>query len=641
MTPPNVQIDPGVADALGAAFPTVDEARWRKEVDKVLDKSGELDAAALAAKFEKTLVTNTYDGVRIEPLYTAASADAPPAGFPGHPPFLRGTDTQGHREGWAVRQVVRVEGDAGAVSGRILDELARGTTQITLDIVDTAALSAEYLDACLDGVMLDLVTVAVQTAAPGQQAAAARVLAEVWERRGTSASERNAVLGLDPIGDWLRTGGATDRDATFDAAVDFAGRGENTVAVVADAALVYEAGGGEVAELGTSMAIGVELLRGLTARGLSVDDAARQIEFRYAATPDQFLTIAKLRAARRMWQRVTSVAGASEPAQRQRQHATTAVAAASRYDVWVNLLRSTVEAFSAGVGGADSVTVLPHDDLITPGGSPLGQRMARNTQLILMEESNLTQVVDIAGGSFYVETLTNDLAEAGWAFFQQLEQAGGVVAAAEAGTLQAEIEKVATARAKAIAHRKHPLTGVSEFPDITEPALAPPVIASAPSSAITPLVPHRHAEAVEVQRARADARELDGRGRPEVFLATLGTPAVHTARATFAKNLFEVGGIRAIVPDGFENAADVVAAFEKSGARIACICSSDDRYKAQAVEVAQAIANAPTPPARLFLAGKPAAVADELTAAGVDEFIVAGLDVVDFLARTHDLLDEL
>lgn len=627
MTAPNVQVEPGGADALGAAFPAADEARWRAEVDKVLDKAGALDAAALQAKFDKTLVTNTYDGLTIDPLYTAADAPSAAAGFPGQAPFVRGSDALGHRShGWEVRQVVRVTGPAADVAARALDELSRGTTQLALDIVDPAGLTAEYLDACLEGVHLDLVTLAIP-------ASAVTALAEVWDRRAVAAESRSAVLGFDPIGDWLRSAGNTDRGAAVKLAAEWATTATNTVALVADAALIHEAGGGEVAELGASMALGAELLRELTDAGVDIDTAARQIEFRYAAPPDQFLTIAKLRAARRMWQRVTSVAGATEAAQRQRQHATTSTAASSRYDVWVNLLRSTVEAFSAGVGGADSVTVLPHDNLVAPGGSGLSQRMARNTQLILIEESNLAQVVDIAAGSFYVEKLTDDLAEAGWTFFQSLERAGGIVAAAEAGTLQDEIEKIASARDAAVAKRKHPLTGVSEFPDISEAAPAPLSTADVPTGPIRAVVPRRHADAVEAQRARADAKAT----RPTVFLATLGTPAVHTARATFAKNLFEVGGIQAIVPEGFETAEEAAIAYAASGARIACICSSDDRYKEQAVSVAQAIKA--EHPARLFLAGAPGDLKDELTAAGVDEFIVAGLDIVEFLSRTHDLLD--
>lgn len=634
MTAPNVQVEPGGADALGAAFPTVDEARWRAEVDKVLDKAGALDAAALQAKFAKTLVTTTYDGLQIDPLYTAADVPDAPIGLPGQAPFVRGTEPLGHREhGWEVRQVVVAVGNAADVAARVRDELARGTTQIAFEFAD-AVVTADYLDACLEGVHLDLITVAVPSAA-------VPALAEVWERRAIKADARSAVLGFDPIGEWLRSGGAADRETTLKLATEWATAGTNTVALVADAALIHEAGGGEVAELGASMALGVELLRALADAGVDLDTAARQIEFRYAATPDQFLTIAKLRAARRMWQRVTSVAGASASAQRQRQHATTSAAAASRYDVWVNLLRATVEAFSAGVGGADSVTVLPHDELVTPGGTPLSQRMARNAQLVLIEESNVAQVVDMAAGSFYVERLTDTLAEAGWAFFQTLERAGGIIAAAEAGTLQDEIDRVATARASAVAKRKHPLTGVSEFPDITEPALAP-AAASAPSDgSIRAVVPRRYSDALEAQRGRADARALDGRGRPQVFLATLGTPAVHTARATFAKNLFEVGGIEAIVPEGFETPDEAAAAFTASGARLACICSSDDRYKEQAVAVAHALIATSSPPARLFVAGKPADITDELTAAGVDEFIVAGLDIVDFLTRTHDLLDTL
>jgi methylmalonyl-CoA mutase len=437
--------------------------------------------------------------------------------------------------------------------------------------------------------------------------------------------------------------------------------------VVVDAARLHEAGSGEVDELAWSLALGVHHLRTLTAAGLDVDAAAGQLEFRFAATPDQFSTIAKLRAARRLWHRVTDVAGVTDT--RQRQHAVTSRAATARYDLWVNVLRNTVACFAAGVGGADAVTVAAHDELVVPGGSPTARRLARNVQLVLLEESNVAQVVDPAGGSWYVEHLTDQMARASWVAFQELEGAGGVVEALRSGLVQDRVARVRDARLDAVARRRHPLTGVTEFPDVTEPAPPAPTgrasasepdgdgvwgrsphdVAEAPPPEVAEAVPagggaqqfeplraQRYADGFEEQRARADRLAArDGR-RPEVFLVDLGPPAVHTARATFAKNLFESGGIVAVAGPGVEEATAAAESFLASGAALACICSSDKLYADLAVDVARVVAAAG--PRRLYLAGRPAGLTDELHAAGVDTLLYAGGDV---LAVITDALDAL
>jgi methylmalonyl-CoA mutase len=631
-------------DALDLAegFDDPDLDRWRAEVDRVLGRGkGDLDRAALDTLFDKALVTTTYDGLRIAPLYAPAGdvRDAPAP--PGQAPYVRGTRPLGSRRfGWQVRQAVRVTDADPAIAVQVLDELERGTTQVLLRLHDAPVIDVDLLDTVLDGIHLELVPIVLD--AGDRQAEAVAALEALWARRGTPAPEAQGVLGLDPLARWLRNAGTTDRlgdeRALVEAVIRHRSRPQVVVAVV-DAALVHEAGGGDVDELAYGIAAAVHLLRVLLAAGVDLDDAADAIEFRFAAPPDQFTTIAKFRAARRLWQRVVEAAGGSPSSQRQRQHASPSIATMSRYDIWVNLLRSSVGCFAAGVGGADSVTVQTHDDLVLPGGSDLGRRMARNAQLILIEESNLAKVVDMAGGSWYVEDLTDQLARAAWARFQAFEAAGGIVAAAEAGMLQDGIDVVRDARDRAVATRRHPLTGVSEFPDIGEDAPAPVAPDVAPDGPIRAIRPRRHAQPVEDLRARADERERDGRGRPEVFLLAMGTPAIHTARSTFAKNLFEVGGIRAIVPSGFDTVAAAVDAYVESGAPLACICSNDAGYEAHAVALVDALTALDRPPRRIYLAGRPGDLADDLDAAGLDEAVVAGGDILDTLRRAHDLLD--
>ncbi len=533
---------------LVADFPSVTEEDWRRLVDRVLtrgDRGPDPDGAA--QRFER-LVTTTDDGLRIDPLYTPTVPAPPPAAsLPGLVPYTRGTQPLGHRDGgWDVRQRVLATDDDAGTALQIRDELERGTTSIVLDLTTRTTIDADGLDAALDGVLLDLLTIVIDAGPRWSQASDA--LAEVWSRRGLDAAAARLVAGADPVGMWAATGGALELEAlTADTtrwAVRAAASHPGVTTVVVDAARLHEAGSGDVDELAWSLALAVHHLRSLTAAGLDVDAAARQLEFRYAATPDQFATIAKLRAARRLWHRAADVAGVTDT--RQRQHAVTSRAATSRYDLWVNVLRNTVACFAAGVGGADAVTVAAHDELVVPGGSPTARRLARNVQLVLLEESNLAKVVDPAGGSWYVEHLTDQLARAAWTAFQDLERAGGVVDALRSGVVQERVAKVRDARADAVAHRRHPLTGVTEFPDVSEvppPEIREVVPPTDEAPQFEPLLATRYADAFERQRGRADRlTERTGR-RPEVHLVNLGSPAVHTARATFAKNLFESGGI--------------------------------------------------------------------------------------------------
>ncbi|NEA13363.1 methylmalonyl-CoA mutase, partial [Streptomyces sp. SID10692] len=233
-------------------------------------------------------------------------------------------------------------------------------------------------------------------------------------------------------------------------------------AVAVDALPYHEAGGSAGEELGLSLATGVAYLRALTGAGMSVEAACGQLEFRYAATADQFLTIAKLRAARRLWARVAEASGAPA-AGAQRQHAVTSPVMMTRRDPWVNMLRTTLATLGAGVGGAESVTVLPFDHAL---GLPdaFARRIARNTSTILIEESHLARVVDPAGGSWYVERLTDELAAAAWAFFQETERAGGLPAALRSGMVAERLAATWAARSAKLARRKEPITGVSEFP---------------------------------------------------------------------------------------------------------------------------------------------------------------------------------
>ncbi len=293
----------------------------------------------------------------------------------------------------------------------------------------------------------------------------------------------------------------------------------------------------------------------------------------------------------------------------------------TRRDPWVNLLRATVAVFSAGLGGADSISVLPFTQAL---GLPdaFARRLARNTQLVLLLESNLGKVADPAAGAGGLEALTNALVERGYALFQEIEKAGGLASALEGGAFQAEIAKTAAERAKNVARRKDPLTGASEFPNIHEKPVTVLIPAPAPPAANpNALAPHRVAEAFEALRDQAETSAA----RPKIFLANLGPVAAFTARATFAKNFFEAGGVEALGNDGFADPAALAAAFKASGAKLAVLCSSDKVYAEQGVDAAKALTSAG---ALLYIAGRPGDLEAQWRAAGVRDFVHVGSDVL-------------
>jgi methylmalonyl-CoA mutase len=435
--------------------------------------------------------------------------------------------------------------------------------------------------------------------------------------RGVTLAEGTS-LGGDPIGARARDGADSGADSgdvdevvrSLAATATDLGCG----ALVVDGTAVHDLGASEAQELGWTVAVGAAYLRTLVTAGHDVAAAARLIDFRYAATDEQFPTIAKLRAARRLWDRVLELSGVDD--RRQRQHAVTSRPMMSRYDPWVNMLRTCVAAFSAGVGGADAVTVLPFDSRL---GLPdaFGRRIARNTSALLIHESHVARVSDPAGGAYAIERLTDDLAVAGWEELGRIEEAGGALRAAQDGSVAARIADVVAARDAQVARRKRPITGLSEFPNLAETL---PERRPLPDGTLT------------VRPYGAAFEELrDQPASGKVFLATMGTVAAHTARATFASNLFAAGGIGVVNPGRADDVAAVVAAYTGAdgGQPVVCLTGSDQAYATWGADLVEALRDAG---ARwVILAGRNPDL-------GVDDTCAMGLDALDFLRRTREKL---
>ncbi|MET0324029.1 MAG: methylmalonyl-CoA mutase family protein [Ilumatobacteraceae bacterium] len=611
---------PSAADELVLAgeFPAAHRDRWLTAVAAALDRKGGLTPEAAMTRLRST----TYDGITIEPLYTAEDAPDPAAaGTPGRPPYVRGRtvgeplDPDGADAGWDVRQRV----DAAAGPGRALTELERGATSVLLDLTGVDTIDADALAGLLDGVLLDLAPVAVQ--AGPRWADAAEALVALFDRAGLDAASGAGSLGADPIG-VAATADGSSPDAELDAvATWFTRLGANRPdlhVVTVDGTRYHDLGASDGQELGCTIAAGVAYLRALQARGVDPAAVFGRLELRLAATGDQFATIAKFRAIRLLWARVAEAVGLPDAAGSTPIHAVTSTAMMTSYDPWVNTLRSTVACFAAGIAGADAVTVLPHDHLRGGEATELGRRIGRNTQSILMRESHLAEVVDPAGGSWYVERFTDELADAAWRWFQELEAAGGLLAAAEAGLVAEQLETTRLARQRDVDTRKAPLTGLTEFPNIAEP----------PPAGDSGLAPNRWSAGFEALRRRVDASVAGGNARPTIFLATIGTAATFTPRLSFARNVFEVGGVATIAGPPTDDPSTIADAFRTSGATVACLCSSDAVYADHAADVAAALEAAGAH--AVYIAGKPQA--------GIERAVYVGVDVRATLTELLDLL---
>ncbi|WP_061000838.1 methylmalonyl-CoA mutase small subunit [Mycolicibacterium mucogenicum] len=592
-------------------------ARWQENVAGVLAKSTRKAVEDLPADPERLLDTPTYDGFPVRPLYTSLDGLAEPA-LPGHWPFTRGGDA--HRDvlaGWKVTESFPIASDAdvATVNGAILLALTDGTSAVEVR-VGADGVPVDQLDRVFEGVFLDLVPVLLDAGA--DLAGAADQLLTLVEPFDADQRARLSIdLGADPLTAPLSGRAAAAEADVVATAAKLTGYEGGVRAVTVDAAALHNLGASASQELAGALAAGVAYLRLLTESGLSTADALRQLSFRFAADDDQFATIAKLRAARRLWARVAEVVGAPD-AGAATIHAVTSKAMMSQRDPWVNMLRTTLAAFAAGVGGADTVLVETFDAAID-GGLPgtavtFSRRMARNTQLLLLEESHLGRVVDPSGGSWFVEDLTDQLAQQAWAKFQELESLGGFVAARD--HLRTQIAAVADRRADDIAHRRTALTGVNEFPNLAETPLAQ-------TDSFPGVV--RYAAAFEALRNRSDAYLAKTGKRPQAVLLPVGPLAEHNIRTTFAANLLASGGIEAVNP-GTVAAEGVAAA--AAGQVAAVVCGTDARYADEASDVIKAARAAGV--AHVYLAGPEKAVAD--AADKPDEYLTMKIDAVEALS---------
>ncbi len=603
------------------AFPAATRDDWMKRVETVLK----------GAAFEKVLVGRSSDGIAIAPLYARKHDGAPIARV-------------GAASRWRVMQRADIP-DEETGARLALDDLQGGADGLVLVCAGSAtargfgidASDARSLDLALEGMLIESAPLRLETA-PFDGRRVAALIDDLLERRSLRPEEIAIDFGLDPVGDLARTGALPAPWPTI--AERFSGevkrlrkRGYRGTQARIDGRAWHEAGASQAQELAAMLATGIAYLRALEANGMALDEARQSLSFLAAADADEFLSVAKLRALRLLWARVEEACGlAPRPIVLQ---AETAWRMLGRRDPWVNLLRNTMAVFSAVIGGADSVTVLPFTAAL---GLPdaFARRLARNTQTVLMEESNLWRVADPAAGAGGFEALTEALCAKAWELFQAIEAEGGIVASLKAGALQERIATVAANDEHAVATRRAALTGTSEFPHLAEAPVA--VLRPAPAEAKpAPLAlpSRRRAQPFERLRDASDAFLARHGQRPRAFLATLGSLPEFSARAGFVRNLLEAGGIEPVGGEGAIAPDDLARAFAGAGTPLACLCGPDARY---ASEGAAAVAALKAAGAHVVLAGRPGDLETPLRDAGLAGALYAGCDAVAMLAELHHVL---
>lgn len=688
---------------LQSEFPPITYEQWREVVEQDLG----------GAPFEKKLVTHTYEGLNIQPLYTSRDWDASgdPSGMPGMAPFTRAASPLGAAAcGWDVRQE-HLHPDLLAVNQAALTDLERGVTSLHLrfDAAARNGMTADDpttlagrdgimlyqksdLESTLKGVMMDIIGFGLEggVATP----AMAAMLSALYKDRGHSLRLLRAHFHYDPLAVYARDGRLPIQpEQALAIGADLASWTSNHTQFARSWRVgtgpYHHAGATAAQDLGISMATAIAYLRATIAAGMSIEQASKQLVFSYSLGCNFFLAIAKLRAARRLFARLIEAAGGDESSQAMFMQVRTSKRVLSVRDPWVNMLRNTVCNFAGALGGAQVIISEPFDAAV---GLPddFSRRIARNTQIILAEESHLPRVIDPAGGCWFLERLTDDLAEEGWRFFQSIEQAGGMIAALQSGWIGEQIDSALAPRQKNIATRRDPLTGVSEFPNLGEKlpekqklemgalkaaararlktapnddamkSLTDKVAAAEPGqgglmdsimecaaagatvrqisdavwaggamSQIAPLTPHPYAEAFESLREASDRYLALTGARPRVFLANMGPVAHFNARAGYAKNFFEAGGFEVISNKGFATADEAVRAYVEADTNVAVICSSDKLYETMVEQVGPALKRAGA--RTVILAGAPGANEARFRGAGVDRFIYIKCDVLQTL----------
>lgn len=613
-------------EKLFSEFPPVSTEEWMEVVTRDLK----------GAPFEKRLVWRSKEGIDVQPFYRAEDVEGLPTTetLPGVFPYIRGTKADNH---WLVRQEIGVVENPKAVNKEIKALMERGLTSVGLHFTKEM-VSAEVIQQVLEGIDLEHLEINLY-ACRHQAVELTEVAKEALTALGADLAKVRGSIGYNPFrrvlnaGEvwegWLET--AVEVLKAVEPLKQFTCLSFQSLDLVNAGAYIYQ-------ELGYALAAGADILEKVSAKsGKSISEVAERMRFEMGVGSNYFMEIAKFRAMRWLWALIVKANDeqASERATKAHIHAETALWNKTIYDAYVNLLRTQTESMSATIAGVDSLTVLPFDQTYS-AGNDFSNRIARNQQLLLKEESHFDKVVDPAGGSYYVEHLTKAIAEQGWKLFLEVEEAGGFAHEAEAGRIQEAVNASNESRHQAIATRRESLLGTNIFPNFTEKATEEQLKGhqckhghKCMNMDVTSLDKRRGASDFEELRM---ATEMSAK-TPKVFMLTIGNLAMRLARSQFSSNFFAVAGYQIIDNLGFETVKEGVEAARKAGADVVVLCSSDDEYAEFAPQAYEELKGE----IPLVVAGAPACM-EELKAKGIEHFIHVRVNVLETMQKFNQML---
>lgn len=606
-------------------FPPVSTEAWEAKIN-----------ADLKGKdYERALVWKTNEGFNVRPYYREENIKE--LGHtdikPGEYPYVRGTKKDND---WFIRQDIKVE-DLKAANAKALNVLGKGINSLGFVFENCTNLTAADLDVLLKDICLEAAEVNFVCCCNNTNLATLLsdyIKAGKWDNEKVKAS-----VNVDPIGTFTLTGKMEADFAAMKNLVDATQEVKNLRVISVTGKNFTNAGSSIVQELAFSLSIGAEYLASLTEAGAEAGAAASKIKFNLGIGGNYFMELAKLRAGRMLWAEIVNAyAPASADAAKMAIHSETSIWNKTVYDPYVNMLRTQTEAMSASLGGTDSLTVLPFDATFEQP-TDFAERIARNQQILLKEESHFDKIADPAAGSYYIENLTASIAEQAWTLFLEVQDKGGFVAAFREGFVQAKVAEIAAKRSKNVATRRENLLGINQFPNFTETmkinldaSVLEPVDQTVEGAEVETLKIFRGAQSFEALRYATDQFAKAGK-RPKAYMLTIGNLTMRKARAQFACNFFAVAGYEVVDNNGFETVEEGVAAAKAAGADIVVICSSDDEY----ATLAPAAFNQLKDDAILVVAGAPAC-ADELKAAGIENFINVKTNLLEALTAYNQKL---
>ncbi len=600
-------------------FPPVSTEEWEEKIN-----------ADLKGKdYERALIWKTYEGINVNPYYRNENLKNLEYlnTLPGEFPFVRGNKKKNND--WFVRQDIFAK-DFKEANKKALEILGKGVNSLGFYFDCLHKITRSDLEILLKDIYLEAAEVNFVCGCDNCNCAVA--FAELVAQRNENNENIIASSAIDPIASFVLKGTLeTDAFKTLKTVIEKTNNLPQFRVIAVNGKFFANSGSSIVQELAFSLAQGAEYLNQLSELGLSVDQVASKMKFNFGIGNNYFMEIAKLRAARLLWAQIVKAYNPShENSAKLVAHSQTNTFNKTVYDPYVNLLRTQTEAMSAALGGADSITVLPFNSIYEES-TAFSERIARNQQLLLKEESHLDKIADPSAGSYYIETLTDSIAEEAWKLFLEIQEKGGFIAAFREGFIQSEIKSMAAKRDLNIALRRENLLGTNQFPNFTEKldkdldiSVFQPLNLADAKAEVETLKPYRGAQAFESIRYKTDVYSKQNK-RPLAFMLTIGNLAFRKARAQFSCNFFAVAGFEVIDNNGFNTVEEGVAAAKTKNADIVVVCSSDDEYAELVPAVAEKLENE-----ILVVAGSPECK-PELEEKGITNFIHLKSNVLEEL----------